>query len=310
MQPNNADPFTEVLDWCASELGPVEIVSDTTRQHAGLRAAAHRLRTSSGDCYVKTHRVRSQWESEVHAYEQWAPALGDLAPRLLAVRAEEPLALVISELPGTVLEEIQSTLSREQERAAWQAAGQALAALHNLAVGEYFGACRRDGACAGIPVRDARQYIAESIAQTTQGGIKGGYLGQDELSIVRAACALLPAFEGELPVPCHGDYCPPNWVINPQGVWAGVIDFERASWDVRVADFTRYPSWDWIERPDLAEAFFEGYGRTFTPREEQQRLLAHTQYSLSAVVWGMENSYFGFAADGRQALKHLGKLLA
>jgi aminoglycoside phosphotransferase len=310
MQSKNADPFTEVLDWCTSELGPVEIVSDTTRQHAGLRAAAHRLRTSSGGCYVKTHRVRSQWESEVHAYEQWAPAFGDLAPHLLAVRAEEPLALVITELPGTVLEEIQHPLTHAQSRVTWRAAGQVLAALHNLGTGEYFGACRRDGACAGTPVGDARQFVSAVIEEQVQRGLKGGFLSDEEFAIVRAACVLLPAFEDEPPVPCHGDYCPANWLVDHQGALTGVIDFERAGWDVRVADFTRYPNWDWIERPDLAEAFFEGYGRTFTPREEQQRLLAHMQYSLSAVVWGMENSYFGFAADGRQALKHLGKLLA
>jgi hypothetical protein len=33
------------------------------------------------------------------------------------------------------------------------------------------------------------------------------------------------------------------------------------------------------------------------------------QYALGAVDWGMENSYFGFAADGKRAFKHLGKLL-
>jgi hypothetical protein len=92
-------------------------------------------------------------------------------------------------------------------------------------------------------------------------------------------------------------------------VWTGVIDFEFSGWDVGAVDFSRYPNWDWIEHPELAEAFFEGYGHIFTPAEEQQRLVAHVQYALDAVVWGMENSYFGFAADGRKAFKHLGKLL-
>jgi Ser/Thr protein kinase RdoA (MazF antagonist) len=281
--------------------------ADASREHAGQRAAAHRLRISSGDCYVKTHRDRSHWENEVHAYEQWAPAFGDFAPRLLAVRAEEPLALVISELPGNVLEEVQLTPSQVQ--AVWRSAGQALAALHNLAVGDYFGACRRDGAWAGTPVRDARQYVSNGFDDLLERGLKGGYLSEDELAVVHAACALLPAFEGERPVPCHRDYCPANWLVSPQGAWTGVIDFEFAAWDVRVADFTRNPNWDWIDRPELAEAFFEGYGRSFTPTEERQRLVAHTHYTLGAIVWGMENSYFGFASDGRQALTRLGELL-
>jgi len=307
MQSNDDDKITEVLSWCASELGPIEVVSDSSRKHAGLRAAAHRLRISSGGCYVKTHRDRSHWENEVHAYEQWAPAFGDFAPRLLAVRSEEPLALVISELPGKVMEEVQLTSS--QARTAWHTAGQALAALHNLAVGEYFGPCRRDGSCAGNPVSDARQYVSASFDDLLERGLKGGFLSDDERAVVHAACALLPAFEGVRPVPCHRDYCPPNWLVSREGAWTGVIDFEFSGWDVPAADFTHYPNWDWIDHPDLAEAFFEGYGRSFTPREEQQRLLAHTQYTLGAIVWGMENSYFGFAADGRQALKYIGKLL-
>ncbi len=304
---NDHDQFTEVLAWCASVLGPLEVMSDASREHPGQRAAAHRLHTSSGGCYVKIHRDRSHWENEVHAYEQWAPAFGDFAPRLLAVRAAEPLALVISELPGRVLEEVQLTPS--QGCAVWRSAGQALAALHNLAVGEYFGFCRRDGACAGTPVGDARQFVSGLIEEQVHIGLQGGYLSQDELALVRAALELLPAFAGERPAPCHRDYCPANWLVSPTGAWTGVIDFEFAGWDVRASDFSRYPNWDWIDRPDLAEAFFEGYGRLFTPREEQQRLLAHTLYALVAVVWGMENSYFGFAADGRQAFKHLRKLL-
>jgi hypothetical protein len=53
--------------------------------------------------------------------------------------------------------------------------------------------------------------------------------------------------------------------------------------------------------------FFEG--RVFTPQEEQQRLMAHANYALGAIVWGSENAYYGFAKEGRQALEYLGNLL-
>jgi Ser/Thr protein kinase RdoA (MazF antagonist) len=253
------------------------------------------------------HRDSSHWESEVHGYEQWAHAFGDFAPKLIAVRNEEPLALIISELPGKILEEIQ--LSPSQQQSVWRTAGHALAAFHDLAVGDYFGPCRRGGTCAGTPISDAREYILRDLEDLLERGARGGYLSRDQLSIVQAASALVPSFKGEHPVPCHRDYCPANWLVSGDGAWAGIIDFEFAYWDVRAADFTRYPAWDWISRPDLAEAFFDGYGCSFTYAEEQQRLVAHALYALGAIVWGMENSYFGFAEDGRQALKHLGKLL-
>ena len=127
--------------------------------------------------------------------------------------------------------------------------------------------------------------------------------------MIRAACDLIPAFAGERPFPCHRDYCRANWLATDHGAFAGIIDFEFAYWDVRMADFTRYPDWEWVDRPDLIAAFEEGYGRSFTSQEEQQRLVAHANYALSAIVWGSENAYYGFAKEGRQALIHLGDLL-
>ena len=307
MRPDHDSEAEVVLRWCASVVGPFDLVSDESRDHPGLRAASWRLRTPAGDCYVKAHRDPSHWAQEVHGYERWVPAFGDYAARLLAVRDREPLALVVSALPGGVLEE--ARLSAAQERVVWRTAGRALVALHDLAVGECFGPCRRDGTCAGAPIDDAGAYVSSDLDVWLERGVPAGYLDDDEVAIVRAARGLIPAFQGERPVPCHRDYCPANWLITGDGAWAGVIDLEFAHWDVRVADFARYPGWEWIGRPDLIEAFFEGYGRPLTPAEGQQLLVAHAQYALSAIVWGRDNAYHGFAEEGRQALRHLGALL-
>ncbi len=307
MTPNNNNDLEEILDWCASVLGPCEVVADQSREHAGERAAAYRLHTASGYCYVKIHQDRSHWHSETHAYERWAPAFGALAPRLLAVRDETPLALVVSALPGQTLEGWQ--LAAPQVQAVWRAAGQALAVLHDHAVGEFFGPCRRDGTSANTPIYEARAYILANLETWTEKGLRAGHLTDDELAFVRRVSSLVSAFEGERPVPCHRDYSPANWLVSGDGAWTGVIDFEFSSWDVRVADFTRYPDWEWITRPELMNAFFEGYGRSLTPKEEQQRWVTHTLYALSAIVWGEENAYHGFAAEGRQAIQHLAGLL-
>ena len=297
------DKMEEVLSWCASVLGPFEVVSEDSRAHPGQRASTLRLRTSSGICYVKTHRDRSHWDSEVHGYEQWSPAFGDFTPKLLAVRDEEPLALVISELPGKILDEVE--LSTVQACEVWRSAGRALATLHNTAIGEYFGPCRRDGVCAGKPIDDAREYVLTDINNWLVRGRRGSYLNKDDLTIVAAANEWVPAFEGERPVACHRDYGPANWLVSSDGVWTGVIDFEFSYWDVRATDFARYPNWEWIDQPERIGAFFEGYGRSFTPREEQQRLVAQALYALGAIVWGMENAYYSFAREGRRALQTL-----
>lgn len=290
----------ELLAWCARVLGPVEVLSDQSREHPGDRTGAHRLRTDAGLCYLKTHNDPAHWHSEVHGYRAWAAAFGKKAPRLLAVRDEPPLALIVTELPGRVLEGME--LSASQERDVWQQAGAALADFHNCATGAFFGPCLADGKPAGPAIIHAEEYIGSELEDWQRRGVAIDCLTPDETAVVSVARRLLPAFANERPVPCHRDYGPANWLVTEAGGWSGVIDFEFARWDVAMADFTRYPDWEWIDRPDLIEAFQTGYGRAFTPAEESQRLVCHVLYSLAAVVWGQENAYYGFAAEGRRAL--------
>ena len=297
----------QLLAWCASEVGAVEETSDHSKSHPGELNVTYRLLTATGYCYLKTHRSPHYWEAEVHAYEKWAAAFGDYAPRLLAVHEEEPRAILVSEIAGKCLEDVQ--LSTRQEKIVWRTAGQALVGLHDLNIGDFFGPCQRGGSPAGEPIRDPGQHISMQIQNDADRGGRMGYLSDTEISVVEAALDLIPSFEGEPPVPCHRDYCPANWLVTDDGVWAGVTDFEFAQWDVRAIEFARYPDWDWISRPDIMKAFFEGYGRSLTPKEEQQRLVAHVQYALTAVVWGSDNSYYGFMKDGRKAFRHLAKLL-
>ncbi len=297
----------EALAWCASVLGPVEVLSDTSKTHGGHESSTQHLRTRDGICYLKVHQVSAAWNNEVHAYERWAGAFGTFAPRLLAVHDEKPLALVISELPGQIAENL--PLPASQERALWRAAGAALVALHDLGPGEGFGPCRRDGTCAETHPGDAVEYVTWRFNEAIEKAIRGRYVNDDELATLRAAYARLPAFAGERPTPCHRDYCAANWLVNQVGALAGIIDFEFAYWDVRAADFTRDPNWAWIRRPDLQEAFFEGYARPFTPVQEQQLLVAHAEYALSAILWGRDFAFYGFEREGREALAHLAALL-
>ncbi|MFZ1754242.1 MAG: aminoglycoside phosphotransferase family protein, partial [Caldilineaceae bacterium] len=294
---------SDLLEWCKAVLGPVEMLADHSREHPGDRTSTYRLRTDSGICYLKVHNDPAHWHNEVHGYRAWAGAFGPNAPRLLAVRDKAPLALVVTALPGQILDEVR--LPAIQEQKVWQEAGKALAVLHKSATGAFFGPCREDGRPAGAVVTDAQVYIGAELESWQRRGEAIGCLTPDEMAIVAGASSLLPAFAGEKPIPCHRDYGPANWLVTKEGVWSGVIDFEFAQWDVRMADFTRYPNWEWIDRPDLIEAFHTGYGRAFTPAEESQRLVCHVLYSLAAVVWGQENAYFGFAAKGRRALARL-----
>ena len=299
--------MARAIDWCTSVLGPVALLSDDSKAHGGHESSTCRLRTPAGPCYLKVHHTAGHWHNEVHAYERWAGAFGDFAPRLLAVRDREPLALVVSVLPGQIVE--RAALSRAQQRAVWRGAGAALIALHDLGPGECFGPRRRDGSCAEPYPREARQAVALRLGREIERAVAGQYLSPRELATVRAAAERAAVFEGERPLPCHRDYCAANWLASPQGTWAGVIDFEFAHWDVRVADFSRDPDWTWIRRPDLVGAFFEGYGRPLMAVEEEQLLVARAEYALGAILWGRDHAFYGFEQEGREALAHLAPLL-
>ena len=290
----------QAIRWCAKTLGSAEIVSDHSKVHGGHESSACRLRTSSGFCYLKVHHTSSHWHNEVHAYERWARAFGDHAPVLLAVHDEPPLALVVTEIPGQIAG--QAALSTPQQLALWRSAGTAIRSLHDLEPGRHFGPCRRDGSpIASVPT-DARSYVRSRLEAAIQRAVEGQYISPAELATLRSACELASAFEGERPTPCHRDYSEANWLVNADGGFAGVIDFDFAHWDVRVADFARDADWKWLRQPELVEAFFEGYGWAPTPAQEQQLFVARAEYSLSAILWGRDHAFHGFEQEGREAL--------
>ncbi|MEN6479340.1 MAG: aminoglycoside phosphotransferase family protein [Anaerolineales bacterium] len=297
-----ADPrLPGLLAWAETLVGPCAVAAGDTRLDG--RSAVLKLSAAAGAVYLKVHTTRESWENEVHATGAWAPAFAGRAPRLLGAADAPALALLLSEVPGTRMED--TALTPAQEVAAWRAAGQALAALHAQGVGPHFGACLRDGRSASEPpITDAVSFVLADLEAWT-GGERAALYSPEERRVIAAARERAGEFAGEPAIPCHRDYNPYNWLVDAQGAWAGVIDFEFAWWDVRVAEFSRYPDWENQERPALVEALFEGYGRPLTARERRQLWVSEVQYAAAAVAWGCEHSFFGFAAEGRTALARL-----
>lgn len=298
---------TKAIDWCSSLLGTTKVLSDHSKVHGGHESSIYRIHTATGHYYLKLHESKAHWGNEVHAYEHWTQAFGNLAPRLIAVNDKDPFALIVSVVSGQIVEGMQ--LSPSKEQGIWKSAGAALAKLHNLVSDQHFGPCLRDGGASKNGTRNAKKYVSERFRQQIEQAVHGSYINDYEHSVIEDVYNFVSAFEDERPVPCHRDYCAANWLVTKEGVLTGVIDFEFAYLDVRVADFSRDPNWNWIDRPDLIKSFFEGYGRLLTSKEEKQLLVAHTEYALSAILWGRDNSFFGFEQEGRKSLVHIASLL-
>ena len=295
----------DLLAWCARQIGPCDSDSADARFHG--RATVIRIQRGADWFFLKVHTEPDAFETELHAYEQWTQAIAPHTPALIAAHEHGPFALLLGALPGIALD--RAGLAMPQQEQIWEAAGRVLARLHQHTKGRFFGPCRRDGSATGPEVTDAVSHVSAELERDMRLAVDGHYLSPDELAIIERARTLLSAFAGERPVPCHRDYGPVNWIVTALGEWVGVIDWEFSRWDVPVCDFARYPDWQWLTQPNLIAALMRGYGRAWTPQEEQQLLVARVAYALSAIVWGNQASFHGFVREGHEALQHLDRLL-
>jgi Ser/Thr protein kinase RdoA (MazF antagonist) len=250
---------------------------------AVLAGAVARVATASGEEFVvKQHLNRPLHEREVHAYRHWTGALGSSAPRLVAV--DDPAMIVVtSALPG-------SPVSGDLSPSVYRQAGVLLRRFHNAEPSSdlaWFNGWLRDRAdhwtsraAALMPEADAKVIESHLAALRRMGVPRGG--------------------------PCHLDFQPRNWLIGKSGD-VSLIDFEHARIDLPARDFVRLRFRIWAARPDLRDAFFDGYGRPLTDSEDQLVRHLGPLDALTAFVRGHETGDPELTASGHATLQQLRK---
>lgn len=239
--------YADVLDFARQVLGPCELERDYSWPHR--MSAVLRLRDARGvTWFAKRHQERDRHEAEVAAYRQWVPALRGRAPRLHA--ADELRSVIIVSAirgepvpwPATDLGAVPDP-DRPAEQAAHREAGALLRRFHD--------------AKPPVPWDDwGAAKIAEFDRLLPMASL---LLGRRDLALARAQVETLSDLSCPGQVPCHRDYTPRNWLA-ADGVQY-VIDFEHARLEVWLADLARLHLGIWPDRPDLNEAFLDGYGR-------------------------------------------------
>jgi Ser/Thr protein kinase RdoA (MazF antagonist) len=294
----------ELETWSRSLLGRCEVLSEHGHTHA--QARVWRLQAGDGICFLKSHLKPHKWEREVFSYHQWRPAYGAEAPRLIGMLEGEPRAILTTALPGCAMDRL--ALTPAQERRAWQAAGRRLASLHRAYSGPFFGSVRRDGSPLGEETQDPAHHFRTEIETWIKRGTDAGRLLPAELELARQAASQADVFEAERPVACHGDYTPRNWIVSEDGRWVGAIDFEHARWDVRTRDLSRWWDRELVGRPDLEEAFLNGYcpeAPRLAERQRAQIRVLRVLFAMGAVIWGGEVGDDAFAEWGHSALERI-----
>jgi Ser/Thr protein kinase RdoA (MazF antagonist) len=238
--------LNQLRDYANQVLGSCELVVDCSWRHHG--SVVLRLRDASGaEWFLKRHRDRERYDAELRAYRTFVAELRDRAPRLHAF--DEPLQIMIlSAVPGQPASWPAPRgggpgTERTEERAIQRAAGEILRRLHD--------------AQPAIPWPD---FAADKIKQfDCLRPAVAALLTRRQLDAARTEIARLINLPAPAQVPCHHDYTPRNWIVHRGGVC--VIDFEWSGPDAWVADLARLHLGIWPTRPDLREAFLQGYGR-------------------------------------------------
>jgi Ser/Thr protein kinase RdoA (MazF antagonist) len=238
--------LNSLRDYATYILGSCEVLADSSWPQR--MSTVLRLRDASGtEWFLKCHRDRERYDAELMAYRTWVAALRGRAPRLRAF--DESLQVVIlSALPGQPAswpapQPGRPAAEQTAETAIHRAAGQILRRLHD--------------AQPAIPWPD---FGADKIAQFN--GLRpvvAALLTRRQLESARTEIARLTNIPAPVQVPCHHDYTPRNWLVHGGAVH--VFDFEWSGPDAWVADFARLHLGIWPTRPDLREAFLQGYGR-------------------------------------------------
>ena len=68
-----------------------------------------------------------------------------------------------------------------------------------------------------------------------------------------------------MPVPTNWGYSPNNWMVDENGVFTGIIDFENMLWRLPYDSFGVITERYTFDKPLLEEALFDGYG---LPKDE------------------------------------------
>lgn len=220
---------------------------------------------TGGRVFAKIHPTPKFHHREVAAYGSWVPLLGDSAPRLLACDSAVP-AIVVTALPGTPAK-LQS-LDPRQDAEVHALAGTVARRIHDAA----------PSPTATAPALPSA-YVSKHLARAR---LSGADLNRAHAVLADAAQVTLSL------VATHGDFQPRNWLYD-NDARVRVIDFERAEPAASVRDFRLLVNGVWRGRPDLREAFFDGYGRCLSAEEEVALAGWVVLDALDSAHWGAEH---------------------
>lgn len=234
----------------------------------------------SQEFVVKQHGTRAKHDREVHAYRHWTASLGPSAPKLIAADSAA-MTIVITTLPG-------QPCSDDPAAAIHHQAGALLRRFHDTE-----------------PPRRLLWFpgwLDDRIRHWTS-QVKT-LLASEDAAVVDGHLIALKTIGVPHGFPCHLDFQPRNWLVD-ESRNLSVIDFEHARTDLLARDFVRLRFRVWPSRPELRDAFFDGYGRRLTEAENELVWHLGALDALTALARGRQTSDPALTTAGRATLRQL-----
>jgi hypothetical protein len=268
-----------LLSFAEQSLGPCVLVTALAGGEHDERV--ERIRDARGrEYFAKRHPSAEKHRREVHAYRHWAPALGACAARLVATDPKT-MAILVTALPGNPCQGADDVRAHRQ-------AGAVLRLLHDAEPPR--------------PLDGFQQWLTTRVSWWREQSAP--LLSAGEKQAIDHHLAALHMLGTPNGGPCHLDYQPRNWLIDQAGTLR-VIDFEHARIGLQTRDFARLHFRFWPSRPDLHEAFFDGYGRCLTETEQQTVCHCGAIDALTALVRGTQTGDAAMVAHGRTTVQQL-----
>jgi aminoglycoside phosphotransferase len=235
--------------------------------------------------FLKQHRQQSKFSSELRAYRESVPMLGEFAPRLIGVHEGDAPALLLSALPGTIVAD--ADWAADLEYKLHVRAARILRRLHDVPVESSVRPQLETKTRASLAhwMQRARAHFTDRIIQWATEQVESGLAEAPPICI------------------CHRDFGPRNWITTRDGQ-VGLIDFERTCIDFQYLDWSRLWMREWLQRPDLKQAFFEGYGALEVHWEMPMRQLMALP-AVGGAVWAVEHNDQAFAEENRALVERL-----
>ncbi|NKB58968.1 MAG: phosphotransferase [Alphaproteobacteria bacterium] len=280
------------VGFAKQEMG-AQVHIDNRSRDFGRPSIVWRLTGSDGSrVWLKHHKESRLYRRELIGLERFVPALGSqtwwASPTLVA-KDDEIGVLLMTEVEGEPLD--LAELNSSEEAVTFRLAGRFACKLHNLQLSN------PEKIAASVHVRERLEfYLAEgesAVDSATAGWAR---------ELIELACA-----ENCKLVPCHRDFSPRNWLVSKDksGIKFSVIDWEHASWDLWLNDAQRMAYDHWHSRPQLREAYFEGYGRSLNEAESLQLDTICLATAIASIPWAITHNDENYVNTNRMVIERI-----